>query len=233
MGAARAAIRRHRRLDAFAVLPPDAALGTLLFHALFLFCCASLMLGWRTRLGQMGGADRADLVRPPQSDLGLRRRQDPRLAAADPVRRADRARASASTGVRAVRAAKRADLAAIVPLFSSPWANACTRLMQIQMAVLFFYSAHRTRSAATTGGTATPSGWSSPPTSMYNGFLLEPVRPPVLAGQCRDLSDAVDRDRVSVPDLAARSRGPICWPRRCSCTRSSPPSWGCRISPLS
>ena len=42
--------------------------------------------------------------------------------------------------VRAVRAAKRNDLEATLPPYTSPWAGACTRLMQIQMAVLFFYS---------------------------------------------------------------------------------------------
>src|SRR5581483_11266805 len=43
--------------------------------------------------------------------------------------------------VRAVRAAKRADLAAKLPPYRSEWTGACTRLMQLQMAVLFFYSA--------------------------------------------------------------------------------------------
>src|SRR5205807_4313758 len=43
--------------------------------------------------------------------------------------------------VRRVRAAKREKRDAGVPPYSSPWAGACIRLMQIQMAVLFFYSA--------------------------------------------------------------------------------------------
>jgi predicted DCC family thiol-disulfide oxidoreductase YuxK len=43
--------------------------------------------------------------------------------------------------VRAVRTAKRVDLAAVPPPFVSPWTGACTRLMQIQMAVLFLWSA--------------------------------------------------------------------------------------------
>jgi predicted DCC family thiol-disulfide oxidoreductase YuxK len=42
--------------------------------------------------------------------------------------------------VRAVRAAKARNLAARLPPYSSPWSGACIRLMQIQMAVLFFYS---------------------------------------------------------------------------------------------
>src|SRR5262249_2097219 len=43
--------------------------------------------------------------------------------------------------VRAVRRAKLEKLGARPPQYSSPWAGACIRLMQIQMAVLFFYSA--------------------------------------------------------------------------------------------
>ena len=42
--------------------------------------------------------------------------------------------------VRAVRRIKRARLDAVLPPYSGRWAGACTRLMQIQMAVLFFYS---------------------------------------------------------------------------------------------
>jgi len=50
-------------------------------------------------------------------------------------------RAMSLDRVREVRAAKRKDLEAHPPPFTSPWAFACTRLMQIQMAVLFFVSA--------------------------------------------------------------------------------------------
>jgi predicted DCC family thiol-disulfide oxidoreductase YuxK len=42
--------------------------------------------------------------------------------------------------VRAVRAAKRKNLQAVLPRFTSPWACACTRLIQLQMAVLYFSS---------------------------------------------------------------------------------------------
>lgn len=42
--------------------------------------------------------------------------------------------------VRAVRAAKRKDLTAMLPAYVSPWANACTRLIQLQMVTLFFWS---------------------------------------------------------------------------------------------
>ena len=50
-------------------------------------------------------------------------------------------RAMSLDRVRAVRAAKRGNLAATLPRYASPRAGACIRLMQIQMAVLFFYSA--------------------------------------------------------------------------------------------
>src|SRR5579871_5411674 len=43
--------------------------------------------------------------------------------------------------VRVVRKAKRKNLEAVLPPYHSPWAGACIRLMQIQMAAIFFYSA--------------------------------------------------------------------------------------------
>jgi predicted DCC family thiol-disulfide oxidoreductase YuxK len=110
------------------------------FHALFLFCCASLMLGWRTSwvkwvvlIGQISYDHRNPLL-----FYGV----DKILAALlfilclAPI-----GRALSLDRLRAVRAAKRSDLDARPPLYTSPWAGACTRLMQIQMAVLFFYSA--------------------------------------------------------------------------------------------
>jgi predicted DCC family thiol-disulfide oxidoreductase YuxK len=109
------------------------------FHALFLFCCAALAVGWRTSwvkwivlIGQISYQHR---------DVNLTYGVDHILAClllilcVAPIGRAmslDRARA--------VRAVKRLDLAATLPPYESPWACACTRLMQIQMAVLFFYS---------------------------------------------------------------------------------------------
>lgn len=42
--------------------------------------------------------------------------------------------------VRAVRAVKRKQLDATLPAYTSPWAGACIRLMQIQMALIFFYT---------------------------------------------------------------------------------------------
>ena len=110
------------------------------FHVLFLACCAALMLGWRTTwvkwlvlVGHISYAYRA-----PAIAYGV----DKILAClllilcVSPV-----GRAISLDRVRAVRAAKLENLAAAPPPYASPWAGACIRLMQIQMAVLFFYSA--------------------------------------------------------------------------------------------
>src|ERR1700690_1477215 len=110
------------------------------FHGLFLLCCAAFMLGWRTSwvkwivlVGQLSYANRDPLLTYGVDQilasllfiLGL----------------APIGRAMSLDRVRAVRAAKRGNLEATLPRYSSPWAGACIRLMQIQMAVLFFYSA--------------------------------------------------------------------------------------------
>ena len=110
------------------------------FHAFFLFCCAAFMVGWRTSwvkwivlVGQISYD-----YRNPVLTYGV----DQILACLlfilclAPV-----GRAMSLDRVRAVRAAKRGNLAATLPPYTSPWAGACIRLMQIQMAVLFFYSA--------------------------------------------------------------------------------------------
>jgi predicted DCC family thiol-disulfide oxidoreductase YuxK len=110
------------------------------FHALFLASCLALMLGWRTRyvkwivlIGQISFDHRN-----PIFFYGV----DKILAALLLILcLAPIGRALSLDRVRAVRAAKRADLTATVPLYSSEWTGACIRLMQIQMAVLFFYSA--------------------------------------------------------------------------------------------
>jgi predicted DCC family thiol-disulfide oxidoreductase YuxK len=110
------------------------------FHVLFLFCCAALMVGWRTSwvkwivlVGQISYDYRNPLlfygVDKILASLLL-------ILCFAPI-----GRALSLDRVRAVRAAKRNDLEASLPPFSSAWAGACTRLMQIQMAVLFFYSA--------------------------------------------------------------------------------------------
>ena len=110
------------------------------FHVLFLACCASFMLGWRTSwvkwivlVGQISYD-----YRNPMFFYGV----DKILAALllllclAPI-----GRALSLDRVRAIRAAKRISLDATVPAYSSEWTGACTRLMQVQMAVLFFYSA--------------------------------------------------------------------------------------------
>ncbi len=109
------------------------------FHCVFLICCLALMLGWRTSwvkwlvlIGQISYDHRN-----PMFFYGV----DKILAGLllilcfAPI-----GRALSLDRVRAVRAAKRVRLDATVAVFSSEWAGACTRLMQIQMVVLFFYS---------------------------------------------------------------------------------------------
>ncbi len=110
------------------------------FHVFFLACCAAFMVGWRTSwvkwivlIGQIS-FDR----RNPALIYGV----DGVLASLLIILcLAPIGRAMSLDRVRAVRAAKRSDLGATLPPYRSPWAGACTRLMQIQMAVLFFYSA--------------------------------------------------------------------------------------------
>jgi predicted DCC family thiol-disulfide oxidoreductase YuxK len=110
------------------------------FHAVFLLCCAAFMLGWRTSwvkwivlVGQISYDHRN-----PALFYGV----DKILACllfimcVAPV-----GCALSLDRVRAVGAAKLKELDAALPPYSTPWAGACTRLMQIQMVVLFFYSA--------------------------------------------------------------------------------------------
>jgi predicted DCC family thiol-disulfide oxidoreductase YuxK len=110
------------------------------FHVLFLICCAALMLGWRTSwvkwivlIGHVSYAYRNPIIA-----YGV----DKILAClllilcVAPI-----GRAISLDRVRAVRAAKRKNLAAAPPPYASPWTGACIRLMQIQMAAVFFYSA--------------------------------------------------------------------------------------------
>jgi predicted DCC family thiol-disulfide oxidoreductase YuxK len=110
------------------------------FHALFVFCCAALTLGWRTSwvkwfalLGEVSYA-----YRNPPMTYGV----DAILANLLLILCfAPAGRALSLDRVREVREAKRRDLEAHPPPYSSSWAGACTRLMQIQMATLFFFSA--------------------------------------------------------------------------------------------
>jgi predicted DCC family thiol-disulfide oxidoreductase YuxK len=110
------------------------------FHAVFLFCCASLMLGWRTRwvkwlvlIGHISYDQRN-----PTLAYGV----DAILACLLLILcLAPIGKALSLDRVRDVRRAKRRDLDAVVPQFTSRWTGACTRLMQIQMALLFYVSA--------------------------------------------------------------------------------------------
>ena len=116
----------------------DAPWQWTAFHFLFLLCCAALMVGWRTTwvkwLVLIGHVSYA--YREPVIIYGV----DALLASLLFILcMAPCGRALSLDRVLAVRAAKLAGKAAPPP-YRSAWAGACIRLMQIQMAVLFFYS---------------------------------------------------------------------------------------------
>lgn len=114
------------------------------FHTLFLLCCAALMVGWRTSwvkwivlIGHISYVHRnltvvygVDWV---VASLVF-------IMCVAPV-----GRALSLDRVRAVRNAKLKNpetaLETVLSPYHSPWAGVCIRLMQIQMAVIFFYSA--------------------------------------------------------------------------------------------
>jgi predicted DCC family thiol-disulfide oxidoreductase YuxK len=109
------------------------------FHAVFLLACAAFTVGWRTSwvkwivlIGQIS-YDHRNLAIPYGVDIILACLL--LILCVAPV-----GRAMSLDCVRAVRAAKRESLDATLPPYVSPWTGACTRLMQIQMAVLFLYS---------------------------------------------------------------------------------------------
>lgn len=110
------------------------------FHGLFLACCAALMVGWRTSWVKwiVLVAQISYDHRNPNIVYGV----DKILAClliilcVAPI-----GRALSLDRVRAVRAVKQLTLEGVLPPYTSPWAGACIRLMQIQMAVVFFYSA--------------------------------------------------------------------------------------------
>ena len=112
----------------------------IVFHTLFLFCCAAFMLGWRT--SWVKWIVLLGLISYDHRNLTIVYGADSIIACLvfilclAPV-----GRAMSLDRVRAVRAVKRGNLAATLPPYTSPWAGACIRLVQIQMAVLFFYSA--------------------------------------------------------------------------------------------
>ncbi len=109
-------------------------------HFMFLFCCAALMVGWRTNwvkwlvlIGHLSYVHRS-----PEVTYGV----DAILASLlmllclAPI-----GKAISLDRVRALYNAKQDNLDAQLPVFTSRWAFACRRLMQLQMAVLFFFSA--------------------------------------------------------------------------------------------
>ena len=117
----------------------------VVFHAIFLFCCAALMAGWRTSwvkwvvlIGHVSYAQRSPDVTYGVDSITASILFLLCLAPVGRMMSLDRARQ--------VRKAKRLDLTARPPVETSAWGFACTRLMQIQMAVLFFFSAlHKIR----------------------------------------------------------------------------------------
>jgi predicted DCC family thiol-disulfide oxidoreductase YuxK len=146
------------------------------FHGLFLLCCAAMAAGWRTSwvkwlvlVGHISYTNRNPAmiygVHAILACLLL-------ILCFAPI-----GRALSLDRVREVRAAKRRDLNADPAPFTSPWAFACTRLMQIQMAVLFFFSAaHKLRGNDWWNGDAVWKVFVQ--NDYYNGFILD-----VLASQ--------------------------------------------------
>ncbi len=109
------------------------------FHALFLFCTAAFVAGWRTScvkwivlVGQISYDYRNLTLSYGAHSITACLLFILCLA---PI-----GRAMSLDRVRAVRVAKRTSLEATLPPYVSEWAGACTRLMQLQMVVLFFYS---------------------------------------------------------------------------------------------
>ena len=146
-----------------------------LFHTLFLACCVAFTLGWRTswvKWAVLAGQLSYD-NRNPDMYYGV----DSILACLllilcfAPI-----GRALSLDRVRQVRAAKLVDLRAHPRRFSSRWAFACTRLMQIQMAILFLYSAvGKLRGEQWWHGEAVWRVFSS--ADYYNEFMLRIFAP--------------------------------------------------------
>jgi predicted DCC family thiol-disulfide oxidoreductase YuxK len=141
------------------------------FHALFLFCCAAMMVGWRTSIVKwlvLIGHISYD-HRNPTMGYGV-----DAIAASLLVILclAPIGRAISLDRVRQLRRAKRQDLAARPPAYTSAWAFACTRLMQVQMAVLFFFSAiEKLKGDDWWNGHAVWRVFAS--NDYYNGLLLD------------------------------------------------------------
>ena len=148
----------------------------IVFHAFYLFCCAAFMLGWRTPwvkwfvlIGQLSYDNRN-----PDMGYGVDQILPCLLLI---LCFAPIGRAISLDRVREVRLAKRQNLRVDPSPFTSPWAGACTRLMQIQMAVVFFFSAtDKLRGGDWWNGDAIWFVFSA--NDYYNGALLN-----FLAGQ--------------------------------------------------
>ena len=141
------------------------------FHAVFLFCCAALAVGWRTSwvkwlvlIGHISYGNRN-----PSMTYGVHAILSCLLLI---LCFAPIGRGLSLDRVREVRAAKRKDLDANPPAFTSCWAFACTRLMQIQMALLFFFSgAHKLRGDEWWSGDAVWKVFAYD--DYYNSFILD------------------------------------------------------------
>jgi predicted DCC family thiol-disulfide oxidoreductase YuxK len=141
------------------------------FHALFLLCCAALTLGWRTSfvkwmvlIGHLSYDNRN-----PTMGYGV-----DAIAASlllilclAPI-----GRAISLDRVREVRRAKQKNLLARPSAHTSRWGFACTRLMQVQMALLFFFSAiEKLKGDNWWDGDAVWRVFVN--NDYYNGFLLD------------------------------------------------------------
>jgi predicted DCC family thiol-disulfide oxidoreductase YuxK len=111
----------------------------LAWHVVFLFSCVAFMVGWRTSwvkwivlVGEI-----SYVHRNPALTYGVDRILCSLLfiLCLAPI-----GRALSLDRVREVRAAKHIDLEAMPRPYTNIWAGACIRLIQIQMATLFFYS---------------------------------------------------------------------------------------------
>ena len=140
------------------------------FHALLLFCGAAFVMGWRTSwvkwvvlIGQISYDYRNITLSYGAQSIAACLLFILCLA---PV-----GRAISLDRVRAVRAAKRKNLEATVPPHTSAWAGACTRLVQVQMVVLFLYSGiEKVRGDEWWNGDAI--WWAFTTNEFYNDSLL-------------------------------------------------------------
>jgi predicted DCC family thiol-disulfide oxidoreductase YuxK len=115
------------------------------FHTLFLFCAFALTLGWRTGwvkwvvlVGQLSYAHRNPVLVYGVDQIVACLLLILCLAPIGHALSLDR--------LREVRFAKGANIDSRPPQYRSKWVGACTRLMQVQMAILYLFSAlHKIR----------------------------------------------------------------------------------------